>query len=115
MKRALVLAGGGAKGSYQVGVWKALAELGWKQADLCRRIDKDKNTVSKWATHEPPLWVSEYLGAMLAIDRIHRQFVRPLRPADLADPDLLTESRSALDELTTILNLGTDFYPFQRG
>ena len=28
MKRALVLAGGGAKGSYQVGVWKALAELG---------------------------------------------------------------------------------------
>ena len=30
MKRALVLAGGGAKGSYQVGVWKALAELGWK-------------------------------------------------------------------------------------
>lgn len=26
----LVLAGGGAKGSYQVGVWKALEELGWK-------------------------------------------------------------------------------------
>lgn len=30
MKRALVLAGGGAKGSYQVGVWKALQELGWR-------------------------------------------------------------------------------------
>lgn len=30
MVKALVLAGGGAKGSYQVGVWKALAELGWK-------------------------------------------------------------------------------------
>ena len=27
----------------------------------------------------------------------------------------LGTSRSALDELTTILNLGTDFYPFQRG
>ena len=28
--RALVLAGGGARGSYQVGVWRALAELGWQ-------------------------------------------------------------------------------------
>lgn len=28
--RALVLAGGGARGSYQVGVWRALSELGWR-------------------------------------------------------------------------------------
>ena len=28
-KRALVLAGGGAKGSYQIGVWRALRELDW--------------------------------------------------------------------------------------
>lgn len=28
--RGLVLAGGGARGSYQVGVWRALAELGWR-------------------------------------------------------------------------------------
>ena len=28
-QRALVLAGGGAKGSYQVGVWQALQEIGW--------------------------------------------------------------------------------------
>ena len=28
--RALVLAGGGARGSYQVGVWRALIELGWR-------------------------------------------------------------------------------------
>ena len=28
-KVALVLAGGGARGSYQVGVWRALTELGW--------------------------------------------------------------------------------------
>ena len=27
--RGLVLAGGGAKGSYQVGVYQALMELGW--------------------------------------------------------------------------------------
>ncbi len=28
-KRALVLAGGGAKGSYQIGVWRALQALEW--------------------------------------------------------------------------------------
>ena len=28
--RGLVLAGGGARGSYQVGVWRALSELGWR-------------------------------------------------------------------------------------
>ncbi len=37
-----------------------------------------------------------------------------LPPADLADPALLDESRRALDELTHILGLGGDFYPFQR-
>ena len=36
-----------------------------------------------------------------------------LAPADLADPALLDESRRALDELTGILGLGGDFYPFQ--
>ena len=30
--RALVLAGGGAKGSYQIGVWRALQELDWHPA-----------------------------------------------------------------------------------
>ena len=28
--KALVRAGGGARGSYQVGVWRALTELGWR-------------------------------------------------------------------------------------
>ena len=37
-----------------------------------------------------------------------------LTPADLADPALLDESRQALDELTSILALGSSFYPFQR-
>lgn len=30
MKRALVLAGGGSRGSYQIGVWKALRQFSWK-------------------------------------------------------------------------------------
>jgi succinylarginine dihydrolase len=37
-----------------------------------------------------------------------------LAPEDLGDPALLRESRRALDELTGILGLGADFYPFQR-
>lgn len=37
-----------------------------------------------------------------------------LAVADLADPALLDESRGALDELTSILDLGSGFYPFQR-
>ena len=37
-----------------------------------------------------------------------------LTAADLADPALLDECRGALDELTSILGLGSGFYPFQR-
>jgi succinylarginine dihydrolase len=43
--------------------------------------------------------------------RHYREF---LEPADLADPQLLRESRQALDELTSILGLGS-IYEFQRG
>jgi succinylarginine dihydrolase len=37
-----------------------------------------------------------------------------LAPGDLGDPSLVTETQAALDELTRILPLGGDFYPFQR-
>lgn len=37
-----------------------------------------------------------------------------LAPGDLGDPALVDESRGALDALTGILELGSDFYPFQR-
>jgi succinylarginine dihydrolase len=47
-------------------------------------------------------------------DWVSRRYRDRLAPADLADPKLLTESREALDELTQILGLGGDFYPFQR-
>lgn len=33
--RALILSGGGARGAYQVGVWKYLQELGWKPDLIC--------------------------------------------------------------------------------
>lgn len=47
-------------------------------------------------------------------DWVTRRYRDSLAPADLADPLLLTESREALDELSQILELGGDFYPFQR-
>lgn len=61
-------------------------------------------------------------GSMRMTEELHarltewalRWYRDELRPADLADPLLLEESRGALDELTTILHLGNDFYPFQR-
>ena len=37
-----------------------------------------------------------------------------LAPNELGDPALMTESFTALDALTKLLNLGSDFYPFQR-
>jgi succinylarginine dihydrolase len=43
-----------------------------------------------------------------------RWYRETLEPKDLADPHLLDETRGALDQLTAILNLGSDFYPFQR-
>lgn len=43
-----------------------------------------------------------------------RRYRDQLAPADLADPSLIVEGREALDDLTMILDLGGDFYPFQR-
>jgi succinylarginine dihydrolase len=44
---------------------------------------------------------------------IRRHYRDRLAPADLRDPALLDESRSALDELTQLLKLPS-VYPFQR-
>lgn len=71
-------------------------------------------TEAELAATNPAMRLTDDLHARLS-DWAGRWYRDELRPADLADPDLLTESRSALDELTTILNLGTDFYPFQKG
>ena len=47
-------------------------------------------------------------------DWVNRRYRERLTPADLGDPLLMTESRQALDELCGVLDLGSDFYPFQR-
>ena len=45
---------------------------------------------------------------------VSRHYRDRVAPEDLADPLLMEESFAALDALTGILQLGSDFYPFQR-
>lgn len=45
---------------------------------------------------------------------VTRHYREELAPDDLGDPALMHESFAALDALTGILGLGSDFYPFQR-
>lgn len=57
---------------------KALDELGWRQADLCRKAGLHKDTPGRWLSGKTaiPPWVPAYLGAMLEIKRLHAQYVQ---------------------------------------
>ncbi|MBL0947031.1 N-succinylarginine dihydrolase [Brevundimonas sp.] len=70
-------------------------------------------TEAELAATNPYMRLTDDLYARLG-DWAHRWYRETLSPEDLADPELLKESRGALDELTGILALGSDFYPFQR-
>ncbi len=77
----------------------------------CLRLRVLLTAEERAASHAPVYFtptLHETLGRW-----VDRHFRPTLRPADLADPKLLTESRTALDELTRILGLGA-VYPFQR-
>jgi succinylarginine dihydrolase len=60
----------------------------------------------------PGVFLSDALHQRL-IQWVEKNYREQLDPRDLADPKLLTESRTALDELTRILHLGS-LYDFQR-
>ena len=47
-------------------------------------------------------------------DWVRKHYREELSPNDLGDPSLMDESIASLDQLSGILGLGTDFYPFQR-
>ena len=70
----------------------ALAALGWKGADFCFRAGLVPNTVWRWRKGlvPIPLWAGEYLRAVLALQRLHAEFVAVSRgPAsDLASAAL---------------------------
>ncbi|MCB9655541.1 MAG: N-succinylarginine dihydrolase [Deltaproteobacteria bacterium] len=68
-------------------------------------------TDDEFAAVNPGVLFSDALDRALTA-WIERHYRDRLRPADLLDPSLMHESRSALDELTQILKLGS-IYPFQ--
>jgi succinylarginine dihydrolase len=71
-------------------------------------------TGAEQAATNPAMRLTDALHARLSTWANH-WYRETLPPADLADPQLLAESRGALDELCGILDLGSGFYPFQRG
>ena len=71
-------------------------------------------TADEWAQVNPGQRFTPELHA--ALNRwVRTHYRETLDPADVADPKLMTESFTALDALTKIMQLGDDFYPFQRG
>lgn len=69
-------------------------------------------TQDEFAALKPEVMLTEALFVTL-VAWVERHYRDHLLPSDLADPQLLLESRCALDELTGILGLGS-VYPFQR-
>jgi succinylarginine dihydrolase len=61
---------------------------------------------------KPGVWIDDALFERLDA-WIGKHYRDRLAPEDLADPALIVESRTALDELTQILGLGS-LYDFQR-
>lgn len=75
----------------------ALSALGWRQADIARKMGVHRNTVSGWAADGAPLWVSEYIGALLGIKGLHDAFVSapPRQRLESLDDEPLEGSRAA--------------------
>jgi transcriptional regulator with XRE-family HTH domain len=57
----------------------ALARLGWKQSDLCRKAGLDQKTPSRWATGAVPIpgWVAAYLGVLGDLKAMHTKYLDP--------------------------------------
>jgi succinylarginine dihydrolase len=77
----------------------------------CLRLRVVLGDEERAAVHAP-CWFSPKLHETLEA-WVRRHYREELRPEDLGDPNLLKESRRALDELSGILVLGR-IYPFQQ-
>ncbi|XBQ16077.1 MAG: N-succinylarginine dihydrolase [Oceanicaulis sp.] len=78
----------------------------------CLRLRVVLDEDQRKAVH-PGAWLEDDLHTRLS-DWAERHYREEMRPEDLGDPALVDESRAALDALTGIMGLGSDFYPFQR-
>jgi succinylarginine dihydrolase len=78
----------------------------------CLRLRMQMTRAERAAAAEG-FFLTDALGVQLE-DWVRAHYRETLAPADLADPSLVDETQTALDRLTKILPLGSDFYPFQR-
>jgi succinylarginine dihydrolase len=78
----------------------------------CLRLRVAVTDTQRRAIHQPCLMDDHKITALETW--VRRHYRDRLGPVDLADPALLTEVYTALDELTGLLSLGSQFYPFQR-
>jgi len=77
----------------------------------CLRLRVVMNDQQIAATNQATLMNDKLYSTLTAW--VEKHYRDNLAEADLADPQLLIESRTALDELTSLMNLGS-VYPFQR-
>ena len=70
-------------------------------------------TEAEWAQVNPGNRFSPALYESLK-NWVTKHYRETLSPEDTRNPALMTESFTALDELTKIMGLGQNFYPFQR-
>ncbi len=124
MKRALILSGGGARGAFQIGVWKYLQERNWTPDQVCGTTVGAINAVAIasgmpldrlfeiWTTYHRPMI---YRFRMLRF-LVNLLFGRPLKPVMDTGPmrkmvtrnldfDALRKSR--IDVIITAVNLLT--------
>jgi len=70
-------------------------------------------TPDEWAQVNPKMKIDTASLTRLR-SWVSKHYREDLAPKDLKDPALMLESFTALDALSAILDLGSDFYPFQR-
>ena len=78
----------------------------------CLRLRVALNEEERAGVHAPCVLDEDKIAALEAWVRAH--YREELSPKDLGDPALLHEVYAALDALTSLLSLGSDFYEFQR-
>ena len=70
-------------------------------------------TDAELAAANPKMLLDDVLFTQLS-NWVTKHYREDMAPDDLGGPELMRESFKALDELTGIMGLGADFYPFQR-
>ena len=54
-----------------------LAQLGWTQAELGRRLGMAPDTMSRWATGKVPMpvWLTAHVGLLLELRELHGRYI----------------------------------------